>query len=211
MLEGVSIMNWAVKYRPTSLEEMILPDSQMNYLIKWRDGSNRQSLVFYGKPGNGKTLSSELMAGDERVYLDCRDYQIGDRLNALARSGCNVTLNGVRRVIVIDDCENLSKPALINLRGLIDRTISINDFILTTNRIDRLDDPLKSRLQLIGFDNDLTEDILSKIKFRLDLICAKEGLEPLSDSGVNYLIKRHYPDLRKIIGSLQMEISKAYI
>lgn len=208
MLEGISIQNWAVKYRPTSLEEMILPDSLMNYLIKWRDGSNRQSLVFYGKPGNGKTLSSELIAGDEGVYFDCRDYQIGDRINAFSRSGCNVTLNCGRRVVVIDDCENLSKTALINLRGLIDRTMSVNDYILTTNRIDRLDEPLKSRLQLINFDSDLSEDVFFKIKSRIKLICDKEEVEPLSDSGINYIVKKYYPDMRKIIGSLKMEICR---
>ena len=53
--------DWAQKYRPTRLEDMILPSSIKNSLLAVREKASGPSLLFTGRAGIGKTTAASLI------------------------------------------------------------------------------------------------------------------------------------------------------
>jgi replication-associated recombination protein RarA len=194
--------NWSDKYRPTNLDELILPKNMMMYFKNYMKGGNHQPIVLFGRPGTGKTITASIISGKESVIIDCRNPDDVKSLRETLSSATSVTMFEDRRTIIIDDCENLSSSVKHSLRG-IDRLTGFNDFILTTNRIDLLDAPLRSRLTEWCFDFSLDEESKELILARLEHICKNESIVAPDRSSLMFLIKKHYPDLRKMIGELQ--------
>lgn len=203
-IRTITSENWANKYSPKKLEEMILPDNIRGYFNRYLEGQ-RQPLVLYGKPGTGKTQTATLLAKGERILIDCGRPDDLERIRRMLINATSLTLSGERRMILIDDCENLSSQAKHALREL-ERLTGINDFILTTNRIDLLDDPLRSRLTELCFDFTLEDKLLEKILSKLVMICNKEDISVPEKASLRFIIKKHYPDMRKILGELQKMI-----
>jgi replication-associated recombination protein RarA len=197
---------WAVKYRPTTLNDMILPKDKKNFFQRYLEGGHRQPLVLFGKPGTGKTQMANLLTSEERVFMKCGSKDDTDRIRKILYSATSYTVSGYRRTIIIDDCETLSATSQHALRGINELTGN-NDFILTTNRIDLLDDPLRSRLAEMCFDFTLDNDLKNQVVSRLEMICAKEFIEPPNRVTLEFIAKKTYPDIRKTIGELQKIIS----
>jgi replication-associated recombination protein RarA len=197
---------WTLKYRPMTLDDMILPKDMRNFFQRYKGGGSRQPLVLFGKPGTGKTQMANMLISGERVFLDCGRKDDTDRIRRMLYSASSYTLTGLRRSIIIDDCERLSDSSQHALRE-IERLTSINDFILTTNRIDLMDAPLRSRLAEICFDFSLDNDLKNQVIKRLEEVCEKESIEPPKRVSLEFLVRKHYPDMRKMIGELQKMIN----
>ena len=201
---------WTVKYRPTTIDDMILPAEKRNFFERYMNGSNRQPLILFGKPGAGKTQMANLLSSRERVFLRCGQKDEIDGIRNILQNATSFTLSGSRRTIIIDDCERLSASSKHALREIEDLT-GINDFILTTNRIDLIDAPLRSRLAEINFDFLLDYDLKNQIMCRLEKICIMESIEPPDKASLGYIAKKHYPDMRKVINELQLMINSRRI
>ena len=195
---------WNIKYSPKSIDEMILPKTTRRFFHHWING-NRTPLVLHGNPGTGKSILARLLSDDQPVLVECsRGVEI-DRIKAILNSASSIPLHLGRRTIIFDDVEGLSPVARTSLR-VIERLTTITDFIFTTNNIQWLDSPLKSRLMEIDFNFRLDSEILSETKDRLKSICSKEMIDPPDNRTLEFLIKSHYPDLRKTISELQKTI-----
>jgi replication-associated recombination protein RarA len=197
---------WTNKYRPMTLDDMVLPSGKRNFFEKYLNGSNRQPIILFGKPGSGKTNMANLLSSGERVFLRCGRKDEIDRVRKVLQDATSYTLSGARRTIIIDDCERLSGSSKHALREIED-LIGINDFILTTNRIDLVDDPLRSRLAEISFDFILDNDLKNQVIDRLERICLMESIESPDRASLGFMVKKYYPDMRKVINEVQSMIS----
>lgn len=197
---------WSRKYTPKVIDEMILPINVRKFLVNYQKGIGRQPIVLFGKPGTGKSLTGSILTDDDKIRIACGQRDDLIRIRRMLEGVTSHPLYSDRRTIIIDDCENLSKESLHALRE-IERLTCVNDFILTTNKIDSLDAPIRSRLTEINFDFVLDSDISEQIRNRLEAICRSENVDPPDRASIDFLIKKFYPDMRKIIGELQKTIS----
>ena len=59
---------WTERYRPSQLDELILPDRISRKL----ENGLYMNFLFYGSPGTGKTSTAKVLAGDNPyMYINC--------------------------------------------------------------------------------------------------------------------------------------------
>jgi replication-associated recombination protein RarA len=203
--------DWKLKYRPNTLDEVILPEYLRKELLGFKSGLSIQNLLFHGAPGKGKTSCSMLLRDSDLDihFVNCSINSSVDNIKALEGIGSSMTFTGNRRLFVLDEVEKLSKEAFIVLRGLIEKLSVGNDFILTANDISKIDKAVISRLNSVNFDFEVDLKIRTQIKNRFEKILMFEGIELNPDYSfdidclIDSNIKHDKIDLRLLIGKLQ--------
>jgi replication-associated recombination protein RarA len=51
--------------RPSSFDDLVITDDIKKRLIKMRDTTNVMNMLFYGKPGTGKTSAAKIFTDNE--------------------------------------------------------------------------------------------------------------------------------------------------
>jgi len=67
----VSDTDWAQRYRPTTINELILPLSLTEKLNRLVTASCGMSLLFHGAPGCGKTTAALLLNPENTYFINC--------------------------------------------------------------------------------------------------------------------------------------------
>lgn len=125
--------------------------------------------------------------GDKRrVY----DLSVQDNHNFFIDEGSGETLT--------HNCDQLSPAAQMALRNPMVEYSATTRFILTANYPERIADPIHSRVQ----DFEITPPSEREAARLLDSILKAESVEFSMDDAVR-IIRRHYPDLRKILNTAQ--------
>ena len=203
---------WENKYRPDNLDEIILPSdvrARIHGYITSGNG-NIPSMLFYSpKPGTGKTTTAfavcnEIGCKKPLIINASLDNNIDTIRSLVIQYATGVSVFGGRKVVILDEAERLSTAAQESLKGIIE-TVSKNcSFILTTNTKSRLVQPLVSRCREIDFIWSEKEALEVQVKF------LQRCAQILKDEGVEYdpkvltsIVRRHFPDNRKIMGILQ--------
>jgi DNA polymerase III delta prime subunit len=116
-----------------------------------------------------------------------------------------MSLSGGRKVIIIDEADylnpNSTQPAL---RNAIEEFAVNCSFIFTCNYKTRIIEPLHSRCAVIDFNlkNGEKAKMASAFFKRIQSILQSEKIEYV-DSVIAELIKKHFPDNRRILNELQ--------
>jgi DNA polymerase III delta prime subunit len=117
----------------------------------------------------------------------------------------SMSLSGGRKVIIIDEADylnpNSTQPAL---RNAIEEFAVNCSFIFTCNYKTRIIEPLHSRCAVIDFNlkNGEKAKMASAFFKRIQSILQSEKIEYV-DSVIAELIKKHFPDNRRILNELQ--------
>ena len=126
-------VDWSQKHRPSSIDEVILPDgigSKLTQLVKLQGGL---SLLFHGRAGCGKTTVAKLINPNNTLYINCTAENSINMVRELERRCSSVTLDGGRRVVLLDEADYLTKDAQAALRGAVESLSVANDFVMTAN------------------------------------------------------------------------------
>jgi DNA polymerase III delta prime subunit len=116
-----------------------------------------------------------------------------------------MSISGGRKVIIIDEADylnpNSTQPAL---RNAIEEFSGNCSFIFTCNFKNRIIDPLHSRCAVIDFGLKQNEKTQMAGQFfkRLQMILKTENVE-YDDKVIVEVIKKHFPDFRRVINELQ--------
>jgi DNA polymerase III delta prime subunit len=116
-----------------------------------------------------------------------------------------MSFGGGRKVIIIDEADylnpNSTQPAL---RNAIEEFASNCSFIFTCNFKNRIIDPLHSRCAVIefGLKNGEKQKMAGAFFKRIQTILETEKVE-YDDKVIAELVKKHFPDFRRIINELQ--------
>ena len=154
---------WVYKYRPQSINDIILNDDIRPKLAKALE--EIPNLLLYGTPGIGKGCFADLM-----INKDNLDHMW---INASDENGIEVFRNKIRpfatamcmkemKVVVLNECDSLTagpQGAQKLLRQLMEDTYKICRFILICNYESYIIDEIKSRCQIIKFDNPPKKEI----------------------------------------------------
>jgi DNA polymerase III delta prime subunit len=200
---------WVEKHRPRTVSDCILPERLKTVFQEYVNQKQIPNLLLSGGAGVGKTTIAKAMCNE----IDC-DYMI---INGSDESGIDVFRNkiksyassmsfsGGRKVIIIDEADylnpNSTQPAL---RNAIEEFASNCSFIFTCNYKNRIIDPLHSRCAVIDFSlqNGEKAQMASAFLKRIEFILDSEKVD-YDKKVVAELIKKHFPDFRRVINELQ--------
>ena len=167
------------------------------------------NMMFYGKAGTGKTTVARALANDldcEYILINCSEENGIDTLRTKIRQyASTVSLNGNPKIVILDEFD-YANPQSIQpaLRGAIEEFHKNCRFILTCNFKNRVIEPLHSRCTGIDFSIPSAEksQMATAMLARIEHILTNEKVA-YDKAVVANLIKKHFPDLRRILNELQ--------
>ena len=201
---------WSLKYRPRNLSEMCLPDYIMRQSKNILQTGRIPNMLFNGSAGIGKTSLAFLISKE----LDCSTHYINfskDRgidvvRMQVERFAMSSIINGKKKVLIGDEFDRATKEAQDSLKVLIETYSKTTSFIFITNEMKGISDPILSRLQTVNFifpyDKIGSKKYKQIIGKRIKYILKSENIQ-CADKHIITLIKRYYPDIRKVITELQ--------
>ena len=200
---------WVEKYRPTKIEDTILPKSLKETFQKIVTGGELPNMLFTGTAGLGKTTVARALCNE----LDC-DYilingseegNIDTLRTKIKQFASSVSLQGGYKVVILDEADYLNpqstQPAL---RGFIEEFSNNCRFILTCNFKNRIIEPLHSRCGVYEFNTSKKDmvDLCQNFMARCQLILSNEQIK-YDDKAVAELIMKFAPDWRRVLNELQ--------
>lgn len=201
--------DWAQKYRPAALPELILPKSLQLRLTNLSGGLQGMSLLFYGPPGTGKTSTACVINPEGTYLVDCSIDSSVATVRDLVEGCCAGSLFTARRTIVLDEVDSLTRAAQAALKGAIEKLSRYNDFIAVTNSRAAVSVALQSRLYPVSFDHAPDQEVIRRVEARLTRILAEEGRQSLVPSVLKAIVRRFFPDIRAMLKHLQFEVLPA--
>jgi DNA polymerase III delta prime subunit len=199
---------WVEKYRPSKVEECILPDAIKDTFQEYVNRREIPNLLLSGTAGVGKTTIAKALCeevGCDYIIINGSDESGIDVLRTKIKNyASSVSLMGGRKVIIIDEADylnpNSTQPAL---RGAIEEFASNCSFIFTCNFKNRIIDPIHSRCTVIDFKiNGQKAKMAAQFFKRVEWILEQEGVK-YDKEVVAAIITKHFPDNRRILNELQ--------
>ena len=200
---------WVEEYRPKTIEDCILPDSLKTLFTSFVQKGELSNLLLSGTSGIGKTTVAKALC--EQLNCDwimingSEEGGIDVLTNKIKIFASTVSLSGGKKVVILDEADYLNpqstQPAL---RGFVEEFHKNCRFILTCNFKNRIIEPLHSRFSNIEFKvNPKDKPKLASRLFERAVFILKEQNINYEEKVLVELIKKHFPDFRKLINELQ--------
>lgn len=198
---------WAEKYRPTTLADVILPESTKKMIQEAISGNNIPNLLLHGSAGTGKTTICKVIANDlgaDLLYINASLERsidiIRDRVTSFSSS---VSFSGGAKIVLFDESDGVTSISQNALKGVVESFTSTR-FFFTTNHVNKVIDPIRSRCVNIGFNVDAVEKpkLASKFFKRVCYILDNEGVK-YQKPVVAELVTKFFPDFRRTLNELQ--------
>jgi len=200
---------WTEKYRPKTIEDCILPERLKLPFQEYVNQRNIPNLLLAGGAGVGKTTVAKALCnevGCDYIVINGSDESGIDTFRTKIKNyASSMSLTGGRKVIIIDEADylnpNSTQPAL---RNAIEEFASNCSFIFTCNYKNRIIEPLHSRCAVIEFSlkNGEKAKMASAFFKRIQSVLQSESVD-YDNKVIAELIKKHFPDFRRIINELQ--------
>jgi DNA polymerase III delta prime subunit len=192
---------WTFKYAPTSFDEIILsPDIKpiLKKVIK-----EKPNIMLVGNAGVGKGTFTDIFlneTGLDYIKLNCSDetsvQDIRDKVKTFATS---LGMTGMK-IVVLNESDYISINGQAMLRDLMESVHKITRFIFQCNYKNKIIPEIHSRCQVIEISSPPIKDIgLHVLK-----ILKAEGIKIKNKTIIGDTIKKFYPDIRRIINTLQL-------
>ena len=202
---------WVEKYRPKNVNDCILPETPINVFKGFVDQGEIPNLLLSGTAGVGKTtiakaLCEEIGASyiiingsDEGRFLDT----VRNRVRQFATT-VSLTSGAAHKVVIIDEADNTTNDVQLSLRTAVEEFHNNCRFIFTCNFINKIIEPLHSRCTVVDFriKPDESQKLQALFFQRLMQILGAENVK-YEQKVIAKLIKRYYPDWRRLINECQ--------
>ena len=200
---------WTESHRPKTIEECILPDRLKKPFQEYVNSKKIPHLLLSGGAGVGKTTVAKAMCNQidaDYIMINGSDESGIDVFRTKIKDfASSMSFTGGRKVIIIDEADylnpNSTQPAL---RNAMEEFAANCSFIFTCNFKNRIIDPLHSRCAVVDFTlkNEDKTKMATQFFKRIQLILQSEKVE-YEDMVIAELIKKHFPDFRRILNELQ--------
>ena len=199
---------WTEKYRPKNIEDCILPERLKKPFQEYVTQKNIPNLLLTGGAGVGKTTVAKAMCneiGCDFMIINGSDENGIDMVrNKITNYASSMSFSGGRKVIIIDEADYLSANAQAAFRNAIEEFAVNCSFIFTCNFKNKIIEPLHSRCAVIEFTLKASEKSSMAGQFfkTIQTILSQEDIA-YETPVVAELIKKHFPDFRRVINELQ--------
>ncbi len=205
------IMNNDIKLSKSEIrfDDYILPLSISEKILNFSTIRNKKFL-FYGRPGTGKTLASEIMSEKYNIKMrkisafDIISPHLGESLKALYSY---INENNDKEIILIDEIDglintrfNLNESEEIHrltagMINIFDKKFENKTFIFTTNFFDKIDPALLRRFDWkINFDVYSNENLLEIYYDALSKNYIYRNLDSINPNITKAFFKKNYID-----------------
>lgn len=205
------------KYRPTTLYGFVFKDEHTKQLIeKCVREKSIGNMILFGGSGCGKsTLAGILINALGVPDFDVLKVNASDKTGVsfireelhpwlkLSTSAFGDDSNGLK-VVVLEEADMLSTSAQKSLLDIMESTSEFARFIFTTNNANRLIPAIHSRTGGVIHIDSLDRD--SAINLILDIV-EEEDIQIENDEVFFSHFDTYFPDLRKIIHSIQYHLT----
>lgn len=199
---------WNEKYRPKTVKDCILPDRLKKIFQSYVDENKIPNLILSGPSGVGKTTLALAMCeeiGLSYLFINSSEERGIDTLRTKIKNyGTTLSLKSDRKVIILDEADNITPDAQAALRGCIEEFSEHCTFIFTCNFKSKIMTALHSRCSVIDFHLQPDEKPPMAVAFlkRIEEILKQENIS-YERNVLFKLIERYFPDYRRTINELQ--------
>ena len=202
---------WVEKYRPSSIEECILPKETKKTFLDFLDKGEIPNMLLAGPAGCGKTTVAKALCNqlgvDVYVINGSDEGRFLDTVRNNAKnfaSTVSLSSESKHKVIIIDEADNTTPDVQLLLRASIEEFSNNCRFIFTCNYKNKIIEPLHSRCAVIefGIKGKQKQEIATCFFKRLNTILQRERIE--ADKKIlAELISNHFPDWRRVLNECQ--------
>lgn len=194
---------WTFKYRPRTIEEMLLSDENKKYFQALTSIPN--NLLFTGEPGSGKTALAKILANkfspESYLYINASEQGTIDVLRDRIQQFIEVSsIDGSPKTVILDEVDGSSVVFQQALRVVLEENLDFVKFILTGNYRNKITEAIRSRCQEYQFVVS-EQEILKRIVYILRTENIK--IDKSQVDNLKEIVKSYYPDIRKTINEIQ--------
>ena len=202
---------WVEKYRPTTIDECILPKGIKKTFQDFVDRGEIPNMLLSGPPGIGKTTVAKALCNqlgaDYYVINGSDEGRFLDTVRTNAKnfaSTVSLTSDSKHKVIIIDEADNTTSDVQLLLRASIEEFSKNCRFIFTCNYKNKIIEPLHSRCSVVDFSINKKDKptIAAQFFSRLTYILEEEKVDT-DKKVVAQLINNHFPDWRRVLNECQ--------
>lgn len=200
-------LDWGLKYRPKKFDDVLLSNDLRRKLQGIVNKKGGLSLLFYGNAGCGKTTVAKLINPENTVFINCSTNNSIDTIRWLESEFASGVVSGGRRLLLLDEADNLTSDAQAAIRAVSEELALHNDFVLTANDPNKLTNAVRSRFLPVNFNLEQSDELTTQLKEHLSQIALLEGHPPPSVKLLDQIVENTFPDVRRMIKTLQFEIN----
>jgi replication factor C small subunit len=202
---------WVEKYRPKKLSEIVgLQHIIESLQVFLKNPKTMPHLLLTGIPGTGKTtvalcIARELFGDNWKTFtleLNASDERgintVRERIKGFSRYSRASFGNVPFALIILDESDQMTRPAQTALRRIMETSSRTSRFILICNYSNKIIEPIQSRCAIFRFSKLEKPAMIEHIKS----IAHKENLN-LSSGVAEKIIEYSEGDLRYAINALQ--------
>jgi DNA polymerase III gamma/tau subunit len=208
---------WSEKYRPNRVQDCVIPDYRKIELQEMLEQNDIPSLLLSGHSGTGKTTIAKAICDEmkcDSIMLNGSDigldfYKFKHAVQSFAST---VGLYGGKKIIIVDESDNMSSSSMKFLRGAMEEYNMNCRFIFTCNYPNKIIPSIHSRCAT--YDFNIPKDQIDIIKSQfIDLACTILDKENITHANgvVEQMMEKHFPDFRRILNELQKHSSAGEI
>ena len=192
------------KYRPDTLDGYIGNEHFIADLQKWITEGNLPNLLLHGSPGTGKTTAAKLIVKNiqcDFIYINCSDENGIDTIRETVKQFASAATFQPIKIVILDEADFLTINAQAALRNIIESFSNNTRFIFTCNFVERIIEPLQSRLTLYELSSPPIKQMAKHLAGILDKESVAFDIKDLS-----IIVKKTYPDIRRALNTIQGSI-----
>ena len=202
---------WIEKYRPTTLDDLVLPEQYKFDFKKMIEKVSIPNLLFSGPQGGGKTTLAKVLCSKNGVLFNRKDNMLMANGSAKKTRSINFVDSVVEpflkyppsgdkyKIVFIDEADQLTNDSFNSYRGIIEKYhVQYGRFIFTCNYLSKIPGPIQSRFTPYTFSQISKEFVLAYCK----KILTNETVE-FDEKDINFIIDQLYPDVRQVVNVLQ--------
>lgn len=194
------------RYRPATLEEVIIPDR----IRKLVEKGIQANYLFHGHSGVGKTTLVRILLQEYKHRCLILDGKLGvDDLRNKVDTFCKSMIafeTDQTKIVYFEEFDRATNAMQEELKSFMEDPIYSKyvKFIATCNNISKLKNPVRSRFMEVDFTpiGDESKELKKEFMKRVIFVCEREKFDIPSNVIKDIIVKR-FPDFRKVWQDIQ--------